>query len=209
MRRRILTLVAATALTLAVGPQPAFAADARVTGDDPAGSYVRYDGGTDETLERCSEGRRQQNEPTVAVNPHDPGRGRRGLERLLRLDREQRGLDRLLPLRGRRGPRGRTASSPGTRATSSEAGLASPVHGSCGAAGDPTQAFDADGNLFYGFICFNRSKPINGGVYVAKYINDGATYDRTTLVKRGTPSGLFQAGPVPGQDQPHRRPDRR
>ena len=77
-------------------------------------------------MARCSEGRRQQNEPTVAV--------------------------------------------------------------------DPTQSFDADGNLFYGFICFNRSKPINGGVYVAKYTDHGATYERTVLVKQGSPSGLFGAG---------------
>ena len=60
--------------------------------------------------------------------------------------------------------------------------------------GIPTQAFDADGNLFYGFICFNRSKPINGGVYVARYSDHGAHYDQTVLVKRGTPSGQFQAG---------------
>ncbi len=83
---------------------------------------------------------------------------------------------------------------PGYPDDTSRAGEASPVHGSCGASGDPTQSFDGDGNLFYGFICFNRSKPINGGVYVARYSNHGADYDQTVLVKSGTPSGLFLAG---------------
>jgi hypothetical protein len=68
------------------------------------------------------------------------------------------------------------------------------VHGTCGAAGDPAQAFDRDGRLFYAFICFNRAKPVNGGVFVARYTDDGAAYDRTVLVKRGTPSGQFSAG---------------
>jgi hypothetical protein len=83
---------------------------------------------------------------------------------------------------------------PGYPADETELGQASPVHGTCGAAGDPTQAFDNEGNLFYAFICFNRAKPVNGGVYVARYSDDGATYDHTVLVKRGTPSGLFLAG---------------
>src|SRR5262249_44074500 len=48
--------------------------------------------------------------------------------------------------------------------------------------------------LFYSFICFNRSKPINGGVYVSRYLGDGASYDRTVLVKKGTPSGQFTTG---------------
>jgi hypothetical protein len=35
---------------------------------------------------------------------------------------------------------------------------------------------------------------VNGSVYVARYVGDGATYDRTVLIKRGTPSGLFLSG---------------
>jgi hypothetical protein len=82
---------------------------------------------------------------------------------------------------------------PGYPADASGGGIASPAHGSCGAAGDPSQAFDNDGRLFYGFICFNRGKPVNGSIYVARYTNDGATYDRTVLVKKGPPSALFEA----------------
>ena len=61
-------------------------------------------------------------------------------------------------------------------------------------AGDPTQAFDGGGRLYYGFICFNRAKPTNGSIYVARYDDDGASYRFTTRVERGTPSvaGLFQ-----------------
>jgi len=83
---------------------------------------------------------------------------------------------------------------PGYPADTSPAGLASPVHGSCSAAGDPTQSFDSAGRAFYGFICFNRVKPINGSIYVSAYGSDGASYQRTVLVARGTPSGLFGAG---------------
>jgi hypothetical protein len=83
---------------------------------------------------------------------------------------------------------------PGYPADTSPAGTASPTHGSCAAAGDPTQAFDGAGRLFYGFICFNRAKPTNGSLYVATYDQDGGRYVRTVRVDRGTPSvwGLFQ-----------------
>jgi hypothetical protein len=80
---------------------------------------------------------------------------------------------------------------PGYPADGSPAGMASPAHGVCGAAGDPTQAFDTGGRLFYGFICFNRAKPVNGGIYVATYGSDGATYLRTVEVAKGSPSAQF------------------
>jgi hypothetical protein len=193
MGRRSLIVVTATVLALATGPPALAAPDARVTLDDAAGSYVRYDGGTDETMERCSEGRRQQNEPTVAVNPHDSDvvvAGSNDYCAAIVNNEVWAGYYRSED----GGATWTNSLLPGYPDDTSEAGLASPLHGTCGAAGDPTQAFDADGNLFYAFICFNRSKPINGGVYVATYADDGATYDRTTLVKRGTPSGLFGAG---------------
>jgi hypothetical protein len=83
---------------------------------------------------------------------------------------------------------------PGYPADESSGGSASPTQGSCAAAGDPTQSFDGSGHLYYGFICFNRAKPTNGSIYVARYDDDGATYRFTTRVERGTPSvaGLFQ-----------------
>lgn len=193
MRRRTILSMAAVAMVLAMAPPLRAAGDGRVTIDDAAGTYLRYDGSSDETMERCSEGRRQQNEPTVAVDPSSPNIVVAGSndycasivngEVWAGYYRSEDGGDSWT-----------NSLLPGYPNDGSEAGLASPLHGTCGAAGDPTQAFDADGNLYYGFICFNRAKPINGGVYVAKYTDHGATYDRTTLVKRGTPSGLFLAG---------------
>src|SRR5438094_6054974 len=57
--------VAFTSSALGVG------ANARVTRDDTASSYLRYDGSSDATMAACSTGRRSQNEPTVAVDPHN------------------------------------------------------------------------------------------------------------------------------------------
>jgi hypothetical protein len=180
--------VLATALTAPV----LAATDNRVTNDASAGSYVRYDGGTDAQLTACGTGRRAQNEPTIALNPHDTDVIAAGSNEYCRqttggdvwagyyrsTDGGSTWVDSLVP---------------GYPGDESEAGLASPLSGVCSAAGDPTQSFDNDGNLYYGFICFNRVKPQNGGFYIATYENDGADYARTVAVAEGTPStaGLF------------------
>ena len=212
MRRRALFSLVALGLVVGLAPPAqAVVTESKVTGDDAAGSYVlanrrteatrRWSGAARGTASRTNRPSRStrptrdvvvagSNDYCAAIVNNEVWAG------YYRSDR-------------RRARRGRSAWCPGTRTTTSDAGRASPVHGTCGASGDPTQSFDGDGNLFYGFICFNRAKPINGGVYVAKYTDDGATYDRTALVKRGSPSGQFQTGAVPGQDQPHGRPDRR
>jgi hypothetical protein len=168
-------------------------ANFQVTRDSTASSYLRYDGSPDATTEGCSTGRRSQNEPTVAVNPNNTQVVVAGANdycaQIVNGDvwpGYYRSTDG--------GSSWHDSLVPGYPDDSSAAGLASPVHGTCGAAGDPSQAFDRDGRLFYAFICFNRSKPINGGVFVARYTDDGGTYDRTVLVKRGTPSGQFLAG---------------
>jgi hypothetical protein len=193
MRRRALISLVALGLFVALAPPAQAVTDARVTGDDTAGSYQLADGGQDETMTRCSEGRRQQNEPTIAVDPSNTDVVVAGAndycasivnnEVWAGYYRSENG-----------GATWANSLVPGYPDDTSDSGVASPVHGTCGAAGDPTQAFDADGNLFYGFICFNRAKPINGGVYVARYSDHGAAYDQTVLVKRGTPSGLFTTG---------------
>lgn len=72
MRRRALFSLVALGLAVASAPPAQAATDARVTVDDAAGSYqLANGGGTDETMTRCSQGRRQQNEPTIAVDPSD------------------------------------------------------------------------------------------------------------------------------------------
>jgi hypothetical protein len=180
-------LVFATAFT---GPALGVGPNERVTADDTAGSYLRYDGSSDATMAACSTGRRSQNEPTVAVDPHDTSvvvAGSNDYCAAIVNGDTWAGYYRSTD----GGSSWQDSLVPGYPADTSAGGTASPAYGSCGAAGDPSQGFDNDGRLFYAFICFNRGKPVNGGVYVARYTDDGATYDRTVLVKKGTPSALF------------------
>jgi hypothetical protein len=72
MRNRAIHSLAAVAMVFAFASPLRAASDARVTIDTAAGNYLRYDGESDATMEACSIGRRQQNEPTVAVDPADP-----------------------------------------------------------------------------------------------------------------------------------------
>jgi hypothetical protein len=194
MRSRGLLVLVTAALVVAFGGAAfASSADVRVTRDGTPSSYLRYDGSSDATTTACSTGRRSQNEPTVAVDPHNTQvvvAGSNDYCAAIVNGDVWTGYYRSLD----GGSSWRNSLVPGYPDDSSAAGVASPAHGSCGAAGDPSQAFDRDGRLFYAFICFNRSKPINGGVFVARYTNDGGAYDRTVLVKRGTPSGLFLSG---------------
>src|SRR5262245_8925126 len=194
MRNRSTLLVLALATAAVVGGT-AFAAsgDVRVTRDATASSYVRYDGSSDPTTAACSTGRRSQNEPTVAVDPHAANVVTAGSnDYCTQIVNGDVWVGYYRSTDG--GSSWADSVVPGYPDDASAAGSASPAHGSCAAAGDPSQAFDADGRLFYAFICFNRSKPINGGVYVARYLSDGAAYDRTVLVKSGTPSGQFTTG---------------
>jgi hypothetical protein len=194
MRSRLLVVASAVVLALSLGGA-AFGngANSRVTRDGTSSSYLRYDGTSDATTAACSTGRRAQNEPTVAVDPHNTKvvvAGSNDYCAAIVNGDVWAGYYRS----SNGGASWQDSLVPGYPADSSAAGVASPVHGSCGAAGDPSQAFDRDGRLFYAFICFNRSQPVNGGVYVARYTGDGAAYDRTVLVKAGTPSGLFLSG---------------
>jgi hypothetical protein len=197
MSSRTLAFVAtASVVVVSAGGALATAANVRVTNDATASSYLRYDGSSDATTTACSTGRRSQNEPTVAVDPHNPSVVTAGSNdycaQIVNGDvwaGYYRSTDG--------GSTWHDSLVPGYPADTSAAGTASPTSGSCAAAGDPSQSFDRDGRLFYAFICFNRSQPVNGGVFVARYTDDGATYDRTVLLKKGTPSssnfvGLFQ-----------------
>jgi len=186
-------IILALILVLAIAAPARSVTDVRVTGDDAAGSYTRYDGGTDASTTGCSTGRRPQNEPSVAIDPTNTDIVVAGSNDYCR---QTVGGD-VWTGYYRSTDAGLTWSHslvPGYPGDESPAGLASPVSGKCVAAGDPTQAFDADGRLFYAFICFNRSAPVNGSVYAARYVDQGATYDRTVLIKKGTPSGLFLTG---------------
>src|SRR6266487_1321932 len=193
MKSRWLFAAVAVALGASVpAPAAAVSGNARVTNDAAPGSYLRYDGATDASTAACSTGRRMQNEPTVAIDPHNTQVVTAGSNdycaAIVNGDvwaGYYRSTDG--------GSSWQDSLVPGYPADTSAGGTASPAHGTCGAAGDPSQAFDNAGRLFYAFICFNRGKPVNGGLYVARYTNDGGTYDRTVLVKKGAPSALFEA----------------
>jgi hypothetical protein len=193
MRTRLATLLAIATVVAFAGPVQGAGATSRVTPDSTPGSYLRYDGLSDPTMDACSAGRRQQNEPTVAVDPHDVSVITAGsndycasIENGDVWSGYYRSTDGGATWQGSLVPGYPTDTSPG--------GIASPAHGSCSGSGDPSQMFDNEGRLFYAFICFNRVKPINGSIYVARYDADGASYAGTALVEKGTPSGQFGVG---------------
>ena len=184
----------AVVVLLAAGPVGVARADTRVT-NDTAGNYKRYDGLVDATMTRCSTGSRTQNEPSIAVDPRNSSVMVAGSNDYCA--EIENGSGNVWAGYYRSTDGGVTWANslvPGYLADESTLGSASPTHGSCAAAGDPTQSFDGMGHLYYGFICFNRAKPTNGSLYLARYDDDGATYVRTVRVERGTPSvwGLFQ-----------------
>ncbi|WP_191245968.1 sialidase family protein [Amycolatopsis deserti] len=78
---------------------------------------------------------------------------------------------------------------PGYPTDTSPEGLASPLHQKgITNAGDPVQAWDNQGRLFYMGNAFNREAPQNASVWVATYDADASRYVRTVLVGTGTPA---------------------
>jgi hypothetical protein len=193
-RIKIALLSLALAIPVFVPAAAAAGAPTLITNDnDGTTSYLRYDGTSDDTTIACSSGRRSQNEPTVAINPSDPDiivAGSNDYCAQIKNGDVWAGYYRSTD----GGATWANSLVPGYPEDTSTAGTASPAHGVCAAAGDPTQSFDTEGRLFYGYICFNRAQPANGSIYVSAYADDGASYARTVRVDRGTPStwGLFQ-----------------
>ena len=216
MNRRLLSIAAIAGLAVAMAvPLEASAApvssNVRVT-VDVGSSYVSADmlGGTgtytDATLQRCGVDRRMQNEPTVAIDPRDPSVQTSGSNDYCTVptngdawagfyrsaDAGSSWTDSLLP---------------GYLLDSSPQGLASPVHrmvlGGAVAAGDPVQAWDNSGRLYYMGNNFNRGKENGrsvdfrdntGDVWVATYApsdptnpqTDGSRYVRTVILAKNT-----------------------
>ena len=149
MTRRALISLVTLGLVVGLAVPAQAATESKVTDDDTAGSYQRATGGTDATMTACSVGRRQQNEPTVAIDPTDTNivvAGSNDYCASIVNNEVWAGY-----YRSTNG--GQTWSHslvPGYPDDTSAAGLASPVHGTCGASGDPTQSFDGGGTCSTG-----------------------------------------------------------
>jgi hypothetical protein len=202
--------ICAAAIALAAAFTPTVGTNVRVTNDNDT-TYVSADqlaGGTynDAVLLRCGTDRRQQNEPTLAIDPRNPsvwtsgandgctvplvGDGWAGFYRSS--DGGATWTDSLLP---------------GYKGDLSTQGTSSPLHqlvaGGAIAAGDPVQAWDAHGRLFY--MGNNFSRGIENGfsgttrnnigvIWVATYApsnprdtsTDGSKYIRTVVLAQNT-----------------------
>jgi hypothetical protein len=128
---------------------------------------------------------RQQVEPTIAVDPHDPSVIVAGAQDY-----------RLLAEGGHRwhgyyrstdgGQSWSVMLLPGYPGDNSPHGLGSPLHGTFAATTDPVLAFDRSGNVYYVGItaAATFTSPVGFNLFVAKFVNDGANYAFTTLLPR-------------------------
>jgi hypothetical protein len=202
MRRLFASMLVAVAggLTLALPGS----ADVQIT-DQP---YVRHDGGSDTTIADCSSdattpapggdgsGERQQNEPTAAVNP-------------TMTSRMTAGANDYCPVQtigdawagfyysSNGGATWVNSLLPGYPTDTSAEGQASPLFQFVFGAGDPVQAWSLDNHLYYAGIAFNRVRPTNGSIWLARYnwapMMTAPDYEFTQIVSRGTPTP-FGAG---------------
>jgi hypothetical protein len=204
-----MVLAASQTLTSSAGTIPT---NTRVTKDNIASSYVSADvlGGTgtysDATLTRCGTDRRQQNEPTLAIDPRNAMVRTAGSNDYCTIPTNHdawAGFYRT----GDGGAHWVDSLLPGYLLDSSAQGKASPVHqmtlGGAVAAGDPVQAWDGSGNLFFMGNNFNRGiedgisasfRDNTGDVWVATYSasnpadksTDGSRYVRTVILATNT-----------------------
>ena len=180
-----------TAGPSSVPPVSGLSPNVRVTRDRTPGSYRRADGTVDKTTRACSTGRREQNEPSVAVDPRKPSVVAAGANELCTAIVS--GDSWLGYYRSTDGGRAwRDSLVPGDPSDGTADGRASPAHGDCSVGSDPSLGFDPDGRLFYGFICFNRPERSEGqgftrsSTFVATYDRDGGHYARTALLGQGS-----------------------
>lgn len=195
--QRRLSCVAAFSALVTVGSLAGITAPAGAapTGSDgpvtTAAPYVKANGAIPsphDAIRFCGANNRQQNEPSVAVDARQPatvvagsndyctvqGAGGTWTGFYRSTNAGKNWVDSLLP---------------GYPTDNSAEGQASPLHQlGITNAGDPVQAWDTQGRLFYMGNAFNRAKPQDGSVWVATYDQDAAHYVRTVLVSQGTPA---------------------
>ncbi|GAA2111868.1 hypothetical protein GCM10009841_34950 [Microlunatus panaciterrae] len=154
-------------------------------------SYVKANGraaGPGDAITACGQNRRQQNEPSVAVDARDPSIVVAGSNDYCTTELAGGSWAGFY--------RSTTSGStwvnsllPGYPTDNSPEGLASPLQRKgITNAGDPVQAWDTQGRLFYMGNAFNRVSPQNGSVWIATYDQDAARYVRTVIVGSGTPA---------------------
>jgi hypothetical protein len=174
-------LLAASATTVVGSDQP-------VTVDAPYVQANAHTPTTGDAITACGQNRRQQNEPSTAVDARTPSIVVAGSNDYC-----------TVPLAGgtwagfyRSTDSGLTWTDsllPGYPTDSSPEGLASPLHQrGIANAGDPVQAWDTQGRLFYMGNAFNRAAPQDGSVWVATYDRDAAHYVRTLIVGSAGPA---------------------
>lgn len=182
--------LATAALLVTAGPASAAvtAADIPVTVDT---AYVKANNvpvTPADPISACGANKRQQNEPSVAMDARNPAvlvagsndyctvekAGGTWTGYYRSVDSGRSWTDSLLP--GYPGD----ASPEGKASPLQQAGITN--------AGDPVQAWDNGGNVFYMGNAFNRVAPQTASVWVATYSADGSRYERTVLVAKGTPA---------------------
>jgi len=179
----------------------AFTASADVRITDQA--YVRHDGGSDATILDCNNeattpapggdgsGERQQNEPTAAVDPLNPMHMTAGANDYCAV---QTITDAWAGFyySSNGGASWTNSLLPGYSTDTSTLGQAAPVFRFVAAAGDPVQAWDRASHLYYAGVAFDRVRPVNGSIWLARYdwpmVATSPTYNFTTLVSKGTPT---------------------
>jgi hypothetical protein len=200
--RLVVACLAALATTLSI--QPAAAArgqehdarrgeDFRVSPDNRPGSYRRLDGTSDAVHDACSVRRRQQVEPSVAVNPRDPrviAAGAMDACIAIRnpgpVTQAQHALAYYRSADG--GQTWRASLFPGYGVE--DTGPASDL--ACAMQADPSMAFDRHGRLFYAALC-----PVFVGFGTADFQIAVATFDQhgSRFVR------AVRADPTPPPDQ--------
>jgi len=178
----MLLVLANSSLVSAIG-------DVKVT-DRP---YARFDGLTDAATTACTANNRQQNEPSAAVAPHDGDLMVSGANDYCTVPTFG-GTWAGFYYSNDAGATWSNSLLPGYPTDTTPKGRASPLFGLANNAGDPVQAWDNDGHVYYAGIAFNRARPANGSLWVARYdwsSGPAPKYEFTTLAARGTPSPIF------------------
>lgn len=176
-----------TSLLPASAATPA-GSDAAISVDAP---YVKANGRTasaGDAITACGQNRAQQNEPSVAVDARSTNvivAGSNDYCTVQLAGGTWTGFYRSTDS----GATWTDSLLPGYPTDTSPEGLASPLHQrGITNAGDPVQAWDLQGRLFYMGNAFNRAAPQNASVWVATYDRDAARYVRTVLVGTAGPA---------------------